>query len=168
MFFSRPANVLAPGRAQVMSDGWETARRRDDGHDWLVVRLAVPGVLHHAVIDTTRFAGNAPGLARLSDEETGVEICRGPGWSRTPSTGSGSGAGIAPGWCGWTSIPTAASPGCAWPAWCRRTAASSPPAAGWGCCPRTWPPGSTRVSSSTDAAAQAPGVSTYGGVARKP
>ena len=31
MFFSRPANVLAPGRAQVMSDGWETARRRDDG-----------------------------------------------------------------------------------------------------------------------------------------
>jgi allantoicase len=74
MFFSRPANVLAPGRAQVMSDGWETARRRDDGHDWLVVRLAAPGVLHHAVIDTTRFVGNAPGLARLSDEGTGAEL----------------------------------------------------------------------------------------------
>jgi allantoicase len=74
MFFSRPANALAPGRAQVMSDGWETARRRDDGHDWLVVRLAVPGVLHHAVIDTTRFVGNAPGLARLGDEETGAEL----------------------------------------------------------------------------------------------
>jgi allantoicase len=74
MFFSQPANALAPGRAQVMSDGWETARRRDDGHDWLVVRLAVPGVLHHAVIDTTRFAGNAPGRARLSDEGTGAEL----------------------------------------------------------------------------------------------
>jgi allantoicase len=74
MFFSQPANALAPGRAQVMSDGWETARRRDDGHDWLVVRLAVPGVLHHAVIDTTRFAGNAPGLARLSDGQTGAEL----------------------------------------------------------------------------------------------
>ena len=74
MFFSQPANALAPGRAQVMSDGWETARRRDDGHDWLVVRLAAPGVLHHAVIDTTRFAGNAPGLARLCDEETGAEL----------------------------------------------------------------------------------------------
>jgi allantoicase len=74
MFFSRPANALAPGRAQVMSDGWETARRRDDGHDWLVVRLAAPGVLHRAVIDTTRFIGNAPGLARLSDEETGAEL----------------------------------------------------------------------------------------------
>jgi allantoicase len=74
MFFSSPANALAPGRAQVMSDGWETARRRDDGHDWLVVRLAVPGVLHHAVIDTSRFAGNAPGHARLSDAETGTEL----------------------------------------------------------------------------------------------
>jgi allantoicase len=29
MFFAAPANVLFPGRAQVMSDGWETARRRD-------------------------------------------------------------------------------------------------------------------------------------------
>ncbi len=74
MFFSAPANALAPGRAQVMSDGWETARRRDDGHDWLVVRLAVPGVLHHAVIDTSRFAGNAPGHARLSDADSGAEL----------------------------------------------------------------------------------------------
>ena len=74
MFFSSPANALAPGRAQVMSDGWETARRRDDGHDWLVVRLAAPGVLHHAVIDTSRFAGNAPGHARLSDAESGAEL----------------------------------------------------------------------------------------------
>ena len=74
MFFSAPANALAPGRAQVMSDGWETARRRDDGHDWLVVRLAVPGLLHHAVIDTTRFVGNAPGHARLSDAATDAEL----------------------------------------------------------------------------------------------
>src|SRR5450631_2153143 len=74
MFFAAPANVLFPGRAQVMSDGWETARRRDDGNDWLVVRLATPGVLHHAVIDTTRFVGNAPGHARLSDAESGTEL----------------------------------------------------------------------------------------------
>ncbi len=74
MFFSSPANALAPGRAQVMSDGWETARRRDDGHDWLEVRLAAPGVLHHAVIDTSRFVGNAPGHARLSDAVAGAEL----------------------------------------------------------------------------------------------
>ncbi len=71
MFYSSPANVLAPGRASVMSDGWETARRRDDGNDWLTVRLAAPGVLHHAIVDTLRFVGNAPGWAALSDADTG-------------------------------------------------------------------------------------------------
>jgi allantoicase len=74
MFFSAPGNVLAPGRAAVMSDGWETARRRDDGHDWLVVALAAPGLLHDVVIDTSRFAGNAPGWATLTDDETGAEL----------------------------------------------------------------------------------------------
>ena len=125
MFFSSPANVLAPGRAQVMSDGWETARRRDDGNDWLVVRLAAPGVLHDAVIDTSRFVGNAPGRARLTDAETGAELLpRTPllpdtehrfrlRRRRTPAR---------PGWCGWTSTPTAASRGCGWRARCRRTA----------------------------------------------
>jgi allantoicase len=71
MFYSSPANVLAPGRATVMSDGWETARRRDDGNDWLVVQLAAPAVLHNAVIDTSRFVGNAPGWASLTDAESG-------------------------------------------------------------------------------------------------
>ncbi len=74
MFYSAPANVLSPGRATVMSDGWETSRRRDDGNDWLVVRLGAPGLLHHAIIDTGRFIGNAPGWARLSDAVTGTEL----------------------------------------------------------------------------------------------
>jgi allantoicase len=74
MFYAAPGNVLAPGRARVMSDGWETARRRDQGNDWLVVRLAAPGLLHHVIIDTTRFVGNAPGTARLSDAESGAEL----------------------------------------------------------------------------------------------
>lgn len=74
MFYSSPANVLTPGRAQVMSDGWETARRRDDGNDWLTVRLAVPAVVEEVTIDTSRFVGNAPGWARLSDAESGREL----------------------------------------------------------------------------------------------
>lgn len=74
MFYAAPGNVLAPGRARVMSDGWETERRRDQGNDWLVVRLAAPGLLHHVIIDTTRFVGNAPGAARLSDAESGAEL----------------------------------------------------------------------------------------------
>jgi allantoicase len=74
MFYAAPGNVLAPGRAAVMSDGWETARRRDDGNDWLVVALAAPGVLHDVVIDTTRFVGNAPGWAQLTDDRTGAVL----------------------------------------------------------------------------------------------
>lgn len=74
MFYSSPANVLSPGRAQVMSDGWETARRRDDGNDWLTVRLGAPGVLHEVVVDTSRFVGNAPGWASLTDVDTGAEL----------------------------------------------------------------------------------------------
>ena len=93
MFFSRPANVLAPGRAQVMSDGWETARRRDDGHDWLVVAAggagrAAPRRDRHHPFRRQR-AGPAPGSATRRPARN---CCRGPGWSRTPSTGSGSGA----------------------------------------------------------------------------
>jgi allantoicase len=74
MFYSSPANVLMPGAAHVMSDGWETARRRDDGNDWLVVRLGVPGVVEQIVVDTSRFVGNAPGWARLTDAATGAEL----------------------------------------------------------------------------------------------
>ena len=71
MFYSSPANVIAAGRARVMSDGWETSRRRDDGNDWVSVRLAAPGLLHDVVIDTSRFVGNAPGQAQLTDAVSG-------------------------------------------------------------------------------------------------
>ncbi len=83
-FYSAPANVLAPGRPQVMSDGWENARRRDDGNDWIEVELAGAGVLHSVVIDTSRFVGNAPGAAMLSDADTGDELL--PRTALTPDT----------------------------------------------------------------------------------
>jgi allantoicase len=73
-FYSAPSNVLAPGRSSVMSDGWENARRRDDGNDWIEVELAGAGLLHHVVIDTSRFVGNAPGAAMLSDADTGEQL----------------------------------------------------------------------------------------------
>ena len=41
-------------------DGWETRRRRTPGHDWCVVRLGLPGVIHGVVVDTTFFRGNYP------------------------------------------------------------------------------------------------------------
>ena len=73
-FYSAPSNVLAPGRSSVMSDGWENARRRDGGNDWVEVGLAGAGTLHSVVVDTSRFVGNAPGAAMLSDADTGEQL----------------------------------------------------------------------------------------------
>ena len=60
MFFGHRQNLILPGRSLFMGDGWETRRRRGPGHDWSIVRLAVPGALHRVEIDTDHFKGNAP------------------------------------------------------------------------------------------------------------
>ncbi len=66
MFYSSPANLLMPGLARVMGDGWETSRRRDEGNDWVAVRLACAGSVEVIELDTSHFVGNAPGWATLS------------------------------------------------------------------------------------------------------
>jgi allantoicase len=65
-FYSSPNNLIAPDRPRSMAEGWETARRRDDGNDWVTVRLAAAGTVAIAELDTTYFVGNAPGWARLT------------------------------------------------------------------------------------------------------
>jgi allantoicase len=65
MFYGHPQNMLMPGLAGSMGDGWETSRRRDDGNDWVLVRLAAPAVIDLADLDTRYFKGNAPGRASL-------------------------------------------------------------------------------------------------------
>jgi allantoicase len=65
MFYSSPNNLIAPGQATVMGEGWETARRRDDGNDWVSLRLAAPGVVRLVELDTSHFKGNAPGWASV-------------------------------------------------------------------------------------------------------
>ena len=72
-FYSSPSALLAPGLARVMGEGWETARRRDDGNDWVEFALAGPGTVRMAELDTSHFLGNAPGWASLRgrDERAG-------------------------------------------------------------------------------------------------
>lgn len=53
-------NLLAPGRGVNMGDGWETRRRREPGHDWVVLALARAGTAHRIEIDTAYFKGNYP------------------------------------------------------------------------------------------------------------
>lgn len=46
-------------------DGWESRRRRDSGHDWVIVRLGLPGIVRGVDIDTAHFLGNHPPYASL-------------------------------------------------------------------------------------------------------
>ncbi len=64
-FFSPPANMLQPGESRFMADGWETARRRTDTHDWAVITLACPAVPVVAEIATTHYRGNSPDRVAL-------------------------------------------------------------------------------------------------------
>ena len=64
-FYTSAGQLLRPGLAQVMGDGWETSRRRDDGHDWVAVQLACAGTVEVVELDTSCFVGNAPGWASL-------------------------------------------------------------------------------------------------------
>ncbi len=56
-----------------MADGWETARRRTAGNDYMVVTLAGPARLSFVTVDTGYFLGNAPGRVRISARSTDNE-----------------------------------------------------------------------------------------------
>jgi allantoicase len=64
-FYGAPGNLLLPGPARSMGEGWETARRRDDGNDWVEVALAGEGRISVVELDTSWFLHNAPGWATL-------------------------------------------------------------------------------------------------------
>ena len=65
MHFGARDNMIMPGRAKNMGDGWETRRRRGPGHDWAIVRLGAPGLLTRVEIDTNHFKGNYPDSASI-------------------------------------------------------------------------------------------------------
>ena len=79
--FAPRQNLITPGPAGhavdefghtgKIYDGWETRRRREPGHDWAIVRLGVPGVVHGVVVDTAFFKGNFPPF--ISIEGASVE-----------------------------------------------------------------------------------------------
>ena len=58
-------NLNIAGRGVNMGDGWETARRRGPGNDWVVVALGFPGVIEKVEIDTAHFKGNYPDRVSL-------------------------------------------------------------------------------------------------------
>lgn len=69
MFFGHKHNLIMPGQAQDMSDGWETKRRRGAGFDWCVIKLGSAGTIKRVEVDTSHFKGNYP-------ESCSIEVCR--------------------------------------------------------------------------------------------
>jgi len=65
MFFGSRHNLIMPGDATHMGDGWETKRRRGPGHDWTIVRLGAEGTIRRIEVDTRHFKGNAPGACSI-------------------------------------------------------------------------------------------------------
>ncbi len=70
-FFGKRNNLIAPGSAANMGDGWESRRRRGPGFDWAILRLGTPGTVKRLEIDTNHFKGNFPDTAS-------VEGCHAP------------------------------------------------------------------------------------------
>jgi len=74
-FFAEKENLIKPGRGIFIidkytdrgkwMDGWESRRKRIPGHDWCVVQLAAPGIIHGFDIDTNFFLGNHPPHASI-------------------------------------------------------------------------------------------------------
>jgi allantoicase len=65
MHFGARDNLIMPGRAANMGDGWETKRRRGPGYDWAIVKLGTAGLVSRIEIDTNHFKGNFPESASI-------------------------------------------------------------------------------------------------------
>ncbi len=63
--FGKAENVLAPGKAKNMGDGWETRRRRGKGNDWLIINSIDGNFIDKIEISTHHFKGNYPSYCSL-------------------------------------------------------------------------------------------------------
>jgi len=74
-FFAEKENLIKRGRGIFIPDkytdhgkwmdGWESRRKRTPGHDYAILKLAVPGKISGFDIDTNHFLGNHPPFASV-------------------------------------------------------------------------------------------------------
>jgi allantoicase len=74
-FFAEKENLVKPGRGVFIADkytdrgkwmdGWESRRKRTEGHDWCVIRMGLAGRISGFDIDTNFFLGNHPPFASV-------------------------------------------------------------------------------------------------------
>ncbi|WP_296737965.1 allantoicase [Mesorhizobium sp.] len=78
-FYTSAAMLNRPDKARHMGEGWETRRRRDDGNDHAIIRLALPGYVRLVEIDTAHFKYNASAEVALSGASE--VLAGGDGWT---------------------------------------------------------------------------------------
>jgi allantoicase len=71
--FGSMHNLNVSGRGVNMGDGWETARRRVPGNDWVILALGHPGTVARIEIDTAHFKGNYPDRAAIQAAYTSTQ-----------------------------------------------------------------------------------------------
>lgn len=80
MFFGNKENLIMPGRAASMGDGWETKRRRGPGYDWAIVKLGTTGIIKRIEVDTSHFKGNFPDRCSIEYCNAGDKIIDALNW----------------------------------------------------------------------------------------
>jgi allantoicase len=68
-------------------DGWESRRKRVDGHDWCIVRLGAAGVIRAIDIDTSHFLGNQPPFASVEATNSTDDAIDGATWTEVVAQG---------------------------------------------------------------------------------
>ena len=99
-FFAPLSRMLTPGPAVFVPgqydangkwmDGWESRRKRSEGHDWALIRLAQRGIVRGFDVDTSHFTGNyAPAVSIEATDCTSDDpaVLAAANWTRLlPST----------------------------------------------------------------------------------
>ncbi len=82
-FFAEKENLIKEGRGIFIPDkytergkwmdGWESRRKRTEGHDWAIIKLGAEGIIKGFDIDTNHFLGNHPPFASVEAINLGNE-----------------------------------------------------------------------------------------------
>jgi len=73
MHFGDMSNLLSTRPVANMGDGWETARRREPGNDWVILKLGQKGRICRIEVDTAFFRGNYPARCSLKGAVLGTD-----------------------------------------------------------------------------------------------
>lgn len=79
-FYTSAASLIRPDSPRTMGEGWETRRRRDDGHDSVTIQLGAAGVVRQLIVDTTHFKYNASESVAIAGRRTSAPADDPAGW----------------------------------------------------------------------------------------